>query len=251
MVGMTDIECRLHDHCEAIFGDSFKDLPSEVIGPCSEFAEEFEVIKRSFDGKNLSKTYRLRLLPLKESANINPVNYDSLEGKIIFKGYWNFQDTTVCFDLHGYRTELRDMFEHLIQKALEQVDDQIDQLTKKGLTPISMIVLAGGGGTSKYVISRFQEHCLSRLGGKVTVRRDERSWSAVTRGAATRALEGGMVISRESKRAYGFVCHQKFDEAVDDEEDSFECPVFGKRVRNCMDWLLLKVRGSDSANRSH
>jgi hypothetical protein len=132
MVGMTDIECRLHDHCEAIFGDSFKDLPTQVIGPCSEFAEEFEVIKRSFDGKNLSKTYRLRLLPLKESANINPVNYDSLEGKIILKGYGMFQDTTVCFDLHGYRTELRDMFDHLIQKALEQVDDQIGSAHEEG-----------------------------------------------------------------------------------------------------------------------
>jgi len=127
------------------------------------------------------------------------------------------------------------MFEHLIQKALDQVDDQIDQLKNKGLKPISIIVLAGGGGTSKYVISRFQDHCLSRLDGKVIVHRDERSWSAVTRGAATRGLEGGMVISRESKRAYGFACHQQFNEEVDDEADSFECPVYGKRVRNCMD----------------
>jgi hypothetical protein len=86
MVGMTDIECKLHDHCEAIFGESFKNLPVEVIGPCSEFADDFEVIKRSFDGKNLTKTYRLRLLPLKESANADPVNYDVLEGKIILKG---------------------------------------------------------------------------------------------------------------------------------------------------------------------
>jgi hypothetical protein len=117
------------------------------------------------------------------------------------------------------------MFEHLIEKALEQVDNQIAQLRKRGQKPISITVLAG----------RFQDHCLSNLGGKVIVRRDERSWSAVTRGAATRGLEGGMVISRESKRAYGFVCHQKFDEDVDDEEDSFECPVFGKRVRNCKD----------------
>ena len=83
---MTDIECKLHDHCEAVFGDPFKNLPIEVIGPCSEFAEDFEVIKRSFDGKNLKKTYRLRLLPLKESANIDRVNYDALEGKIILKG---------------------------------------------------------------------------------------------------------------------------------------------------------------------
>lgn len=87
---MTDIEFRLHDYCEAVFGDAFRDLPTEVVGPSSEFAEEFEVIKRSFDGQDLKKSHRLRLLPLKkklESANSCPVNYDFVEGKIILKGY--------------------------------------------------------------------------------------------------------------------------------------------------------------------
>ncbi len=134
------------------------------------------------------------------------------------------------------------MFEPVIETALEQVNNQIAQLKKKGLTPISMIVLAGGGGTSKYILSRFQEHCQTKLGGNVVVRRDPRAWSAVVRGSAIRGLESGMVVSRESKRAYGFVCHQAFDEAVDDEENSFECPIFGKRVRDCMDWILQKAR---------
>lgn len=97
------------------------------------------------------------------------------------------------------------MFERLIEKALEQVDNQVAQLKRAGLKPVSMIVLAGGGALSKYVIRRFQEHCQERLGG-IMVRRDENSWSTVVRGGAVRGLESGMVVSRESKKAYGLVC---------------------------------------------
>jgi hypothetical protein len=87
MVGMTDIECKLHDHCEAIFGESFKNLPVEVIGPCSEFADDFEVIKRSFDGKNLTKTYRLRLLlPLKSQQTLILSIMMFLKGRSYLKG---------------------------------------------------------------------------------------------------------------------------------------------------------------------
>lgn len=134
------------------------------------------------------------------------------------------------------------MFEELIEKALQQFDKQVAQLARLNRKPISMVVLAGGGGTSKYVISRFQEHCQKRLGGTVMVRRDGRAWSAVARGAAVRGLESGTVVSRESKRAYGLLCHKKFDESIDEEEDSFQCPVFGKRARDRMDWILHKVR---------
>lgn len=104
-----------------------------------------------------------------------------------------------------------------------------------------MIVLAGGGGKSKYVINRFKEHCQEKLPGSIIVRRDERGWSAVVRGGAVRGLESGTVVSRESKRAFGLVCHQKFEESVDDEEDSFQCPIFGKRARDRMDWILHQV----------
>jgi hypothetical protein len=134
------------------------------------------------------------------------------------------------------------MFESVVVKALEQVDDQSAKLKKKDLKPLSVIVLAGGGATSKYVFSRLQEYCKTRLGETVMVRRDSRAWSAVTRGAAIRGLESGVVVSRESKRAYGFVCHQKFDDELHDEEESFHCPIYGKRVCDRMDWILEKVR---------
>jgi hypothetical protein len=95
---MTDLEFKLHDHCEAVFGHPFKNLPSEVVGPSSDFAREFEVIKRSFDGSNLNKTYRLRLLPLKKAlkaAKSNHQDYDMVEGKIILTGYIAIQDSSI------------------------------------------------------------------------------------------------------------------------------------------------------------
>ncbi len=91
---MTDINFKLHDHCKAVFGNSFKDLPTGVVGPSSDFAKEFEVIKKSFDGNDLKKIYRLRLLPLKrelEAADSKPANYDFLEGKITLSGYSKFK----------------------------------------------------------------------------------------------------------------------------------------------------------------
>lgn len=90
---MTDIEFKLHDHCDALSGNAFTNLTTEQIGPSSEFAEEFEVIKRSFNGKDLNKTYRLRLFPLKkglEAANSRPPSFDFVEGKLILTGYRKF-----------------------------------------------------------------------------------------------------------------------------------------------------------------
>lgn len=133
------------------------------------------------------------------------------------------------------------MFEHVVQEALKQLDNQVAQLSKAGKKPISVLVLAGGGGTSRYVICRFQEHSQSRLDGNISVRRDIQAWSAVSRGGAIRGLENGTIVSREAKRAYGFACHQKFNAFIDKEEDSWECPSLGKRAPDHMGWILKRV----------
>jgi hypothetical protein len=96
---MTDLEFRLHDKCEALFGNAFSGLPIEVIGPSSEFAEEFEVIKRSFDGGDNDKKHRLRLLPLKralEATNTTSEKYDFVEGKLILTGYRKSRSQAFC-----------------------------------------------------------------------------------------------------------------------------------------------------------
>jgi hypothetical protein len=87
---MTDVEFKLHYHCAALFGDCFTRLSTEAVGPSSDFAEDFEVIKRNFDGKNLDKIHRLKLQPLKgelEAANLLSPHYDFIEGKILLNGY--------------------------------------------------------------------------------------------------------------------------------------------------------------------
>lgn len=133
------------------------------------------------------------------------------------------------------------MFASVIEEALQQLSKQITRVKKAGREPISMVILAGGGGTSQYLISMFQEYCKTELGGTVTVRRDGRAWSAIARGAAVKGLEGGVIVSQESPRAYGFACHKQFDSSIDKEEDSFHCPIFGKRANNRMNWILHQV----------
>ncbi len=90
MAGMTGVDFKLHEYCESSFGDFFRNLPTEVVGPASEFADDFEVIKRGFDGEALDKISRLRLLPLKrqlELAGRSDPNYDFVEGKVMISGY--------------------------------------------------------------------------------------------------------------------------------------------------------------------
>ena len=89
-VGMTDIDFKLHEYCEILFGDAFKNLPTETVGPSSEFADGFEVIKRGFDGKADNKISRLRLLPLKRQLELackSHPDYDFIEGQILISGY--------------------------------------------------------------------------------------------------------------------------------------------------------------------
>lgn len=68
-------------------------------------------------------------------------------------------------------------------------------------------------------------------------------WSAIARGAVTHGLNPkGTVESRKCRWSYGICVHQKFDPAVDGEDDAFECPVNGKRAFGHMKWHAKRVR---------
>lgn len=68
----------------------------------------------------------------------------------------------------------------------------------------------------------------------------EDPWSAISRGAALRVLQPRVGL-RKVRRSYGISVHQKFIEGKDREEDSFECPIRGKRVGKQMYWHVKKV----------
>ena len=136
------------------------------------------------------------------------------------------------------------MFEPVIENGIALIKKQLQYLKEEKEQTFKVIALCGGLGSSQYVWTRFQKFCNKELEGKVELVTDERAWSAVCRGAAVRGLEGSMVLSKRSKRAYGISVHQPFREGVDKEEDSFYCPIKGKRALGYMEWHLRRVRTS-------
>ena len=43
------------------YGNSFSSLPIQKIGPASKFMEDFETIKRDFDGNDSNQTFAIHL----------------------------------------------------------------------------------------------------------------------------------------------------------------------------------------------
>jgi len=132
------------------------------------------------------------------------------------------------------------MFEPVLSKAFALIDEQVAGLKKEAKATFKVLCLCGGLGQSEYVWSKFQEYCNEKLNGHCQLVTDDRAWSAVVRGAAVRGLDGSMVIAKRAKRCYGIGVHQEFREGVDREEDSFECPIKGKRADGYIDWVVRR-----------
>lgn len=137
--------------------------------------------------------------------------------------------------------DIEKFFKPIIDRALELVKAQAEQLEKEGQHLFRIIVLCGGLGSSTYVWKKFEEYCTGKLKGEVVLMTDDRAQSSVLRGATIRGLEGSMVLSRKARRYYGVGVHQPFREEFDNEERAFECPVGGKRAPGYIDWAVTKV----------
>ncbi len=132
------------------------------------------------------------------------------------------------------------MFEPVADRAIRLATNQLQYLREEEESPYRVIALCGGLGQSEYIWQKFEQFCEDFLGGQVELVTDDQAWSAIVRGAATRGLEGSMVLSKRSKRSYGIGCHQAFGEGIDKEEDAFDCPIGGKRADHYVEFSLLK-----------
>jgi hypothetical protein len=81
--GATSIDRALHSLMTQRYGESFSSLPIQKIGPGSKFMEDFETIKRDFDGKNSSQTFAIHLKMRDLNKNERSVvQYDFEEDEI-------------------------------------------------------------------------------------------------------------------------------------------------------------------------
>jgi hypothetical protein len=136
---------------------------------------------------------------------------------------------------------MEQLFNPVVEKAIALIKKQLQLLKEEKEHPFKVIALCGGLGSSEYIWMKLKEFCIGALKGAVLLVTDERAWSAVCRGAAVRGLEGSMVLSKKARRAYGICVHQVFREGIDNEEDSFVCPIKGKRAPGYMEWHLRRA----------
>ncbi|KAK2776029.1 hypothetical protein FQN53_002888 [Emmonsiellopsis sp. PD_33] len=209
--GATTIDRELHRVMESRYGAAFSGKPREEISQGSEFMNKFEELKKSFEGckPGMKKEHSLTLLM-------------DVEG-----------DETYEKGLQGgeISEEIAAMFDKVITPSLNLVCQQMAKTREENRDPINTIVLCGGMADSEYVYSRFEDFCKEDLKGEVDVIVPADSWPAIAKGAAMHGLlSKSMVQSRKCRWSYGISMHREFDADKDDEENSFECPINGKRA---------------------
>ncbi|KAK2788107.1 hypothetical protein FQN52_006944 [Onygenales sp. PD_12] len=210
--GATTIDRELHQVMESRYGAAFSGKPREEISQGSEFMNKFEVLKKTFKGSKPGK-YKEYHLPLLMDVDGDETYEKGLQ-RVKFKS-----------------EEIAAMFDKVITPSLNLVCQQMAKTREENRDPINTIVLCGGMADSEYVYSRFEDFCKEDLKGEVDVIVPADSWPAIAKGAAMHGLlSKSMVQSRKCRWSYGISMHREFDADKDDEENSFECPINGKRA---------------------
>lgn len=154
--------------------------------------------------------------------------------------------------------EVKSIFDPVIQEVISLVEGQVNSIRAKGGL-VCGIVLVGGFGQSNYLYNRMKAHFNSAPPPPYTERPTHavalsavpsieifhpiHSWTAVSRGAVLRGLEGSMVVSRRSRWHYGTSYATVFDEAKHPIEDRYWSPLWERwMVSDRMQWHIAKVR---------
>ena len=136
---------------------------------------------------------------------------------------------------------MESLFAEVITKSFALISQQMQLIkTRKG-RKADMIILAGGLGSSKYVVEKIQELAVANFGKKLQVIRPLDAWSTVCRGAALHGKEEHPVLFRRCRSSYGFTATEKFDDTKHDEADAYHDGLGCKRARNQMHWPFRKV----------
>ncbi|EWC46244.1 hypothetical protein DRE_04415 [Drechslerella stenobrocha 248] len=188
---------------------------------------EFEGVKRSFGSSDVfgSVTY----LPMHGFAN------DPVAG--IIEGQFELT-----------QEDLKECFDPIVEHIIELIQGQVDAVCGLG-EAIKYVFLVGGFGESDYLLDRLSKHTFAKS-GKIEIINPYDAWSAVSRGAVLRGLEGSLVTNRRCRRNYGTRINTIFDPAIHHEEDAFYSMETGmKMARNQVSWIVEKGADTDSNTR--
>lgn len=166
---------------------------------------------------------------------------------------------------------VRKIFEPIVKRVLGLIEGQFNAVHAKK-EQVSAILLGrssvyrmqhktfanryavGGFATSEYLLQRVRQHfahlnpapsgaSTANTGQPITVMQPPNAWTAVTRGAIIKSLEGGLVSARCSRFNYGAPYSAKLDEAIHPKShkiwDDFEGI---DRVHSAMRWYVNKSK---------
>ncbi|OJD27044.1 hypothetical protein ACJ73_01571 [Blastomyces percursus] len=134
--------------------------------------------------------------------------------------------------------ELAQIFDKVIARTFDMVSEQIKMARKRNDNPVQLIILCGGMTDSQYFQVQFKEFCVKKLDKKVDVIVPHEAWLAIAKGAALYAFGQSIVESRKSRWSYGIGVHRTFDHERDNEEDQYNCPSRGERVKGHVEWFI-------------
>ncbi|KAK6529165.1 hypothetical protein TWF694_004377 [Orbilia ellipsospora] len=227
--GSTFVDRNLLKLVRRKIGDSrFKILCEKQDGMVlNKMIADFEGVKRSFGSSYVPGS--VSYLPMHGFANDPPAGI--IEGQ---------------FELT--HDDLKECFDPIVQQIIDLIQGQIDAICDTGVTP-KYVFLVGGFGESDYLLHKLSAYKWNRA-GQIEIINPDDAWSAVSRGAVLRGLEGSLVTNRRCRRNYGTRINTVFDPTIHHEEDAFYSTDTGmKMARNQVSWIVEKGADTDSNTR--
>jgi len=164
--------------------------------------------------------------------------------------------------------EVSDIFKPIVKQILNLIEEQVNAIHSSG-GQVSAILLVGGFGQSGYLHARVKSHFnrfglpppysetlipgntatgnnalavrAARSNRVIEVMQPPNAWTAVTRGAVIRGLEGSIALARMTRYHYGVTCSEIFDATKHSVERQYwdnTREIY--RVADCMRWFVAK-----------
>ncbi|KAL7269991.1 hypothetical protein RUND412_007313 [Rhizina undulata] len=136
------------------------------------------------------------------------------------------------------KEKVKSFFDPVVDRVVALVGDQISSVKEKG-KDVSSVLLVGGFGASPYLHKRLKEHSFS--GKQVPVLQPPNAWSAITRGALKRGIDGCIVKDQIARRHYGITISLWYQEGKGLEKHRQYCYFENAwKVPNQMQWIVKK-----------
>ncbi|QDS70181.1 hypothetical protein FKW77_006364 [Venturia effusa] len=220
LCGSVFVDAAFENQLRSALGEEWTRLRTN---PRAKIFETFEyAIKRNYGSEGASKNYFIDLPDAADDPKRN-----------IRKGKYKIDSAM-----------LNTSFESIMGQVMILIDDQRDELRRKGLDgKLKGVLLVGGFGASNFLHNRVRQEFPSSEGVKIW--QADQSWTSVVRGAVMCEYLGlGAVTpvnTRLSRWNFGVTYSTTYNPQEHDLTDQYKDPETGAlKARNQVDWLVRK-----------